>query len=223
MNTSGLRSISVLALSTAIAFGGAVAASAAELPDTSTAPTSTGNDPQKVAETQKWMESRGYEENQSSTISPSYKEGGASTDAILFGNGRLSAQNFANLTPYSCCVGDIATGFVSYATFGFAGIGVTVNGDSYASWLGSTPYNPTSTTLTSDISVAGAGGGSVGSAGGEVTIAGNHIYITNTSNNAWQTTQAYFGVQFSGPIISVSEATTANFTFGAASFAVSAA
>lgn len=203
----------------------AFASEAAIAPPAIDAATSADNDPAKIASQNQWLESKGYSSADKSSVNataPKSPGSGASTQTIKFQNGRMSAQKFTNISAYSCCTGDIAAGFVSNVKFGGGGIGATVNGDSYASWLGSKPSNPTKTTLVSDISRAGVGGASVGSGGGTVQINGSHVLISSSSKKSWRTTQAYSNVKFSGPIISVSQEVSGQFVFGAASFRVSA-
>lgn len=182
------------------------------------------NDPSKVAEHLAMLEELGYDESDSSTlVLPKEEEGTVSPNAIRFDNGRLSAQAFSDVSDYHAVgEGEIVTGFVSEATFGNAGIGVTVDGDTFSNWLGSSPANPTSTQLVSDISAAGAFSGSVGNAGGSVNIEGNHVLITTNTSGASLTNQGYQGVSLNGPIISVSQASRANFLFGATDLGVTA-
>lgn len=102
------------------------------------------------------------------------------------------------------CPGDCASLAQSFNTTYQVGIGIitsciqNVNGNGYATWDGSSPFDANKMTLAQNVWVAGVGvsisvGGSIGAG---VSVSNNTIYFSESATNTWQLSHSFTNASF---------------------------
>jgi len=133
---------------------------------------------------------------------------------------RLTGFNSETITPPGGSSGEIEVGFSTLYTpsCGFLSCSIYINGGtSYADWLGSTPFNARSITLTDKISTGGFAVSVSVPSGVGFSVSGSTVSLTSTVSNNWEINHSYSGIRFKSYILLTgpSQSDLASFTFGA--------
>jgi hypothetical protein len=144
----------------------------------------------------------------------------ATTPVPLNSTTTLSDSGSRVVQPPGGLNGEITTGFTSQVYGGANAGSVTVSGDSYARWLGTTPRDADSVSLTDKFWVANAGASvsippGVGWSGGTAEAT-----YSNDFGPTWESYHNYADVKFDGVLFSYSQTSTGGFRFGSQTFYV---
>jgi len=132
----------------------------------------------------------------------------------------LTGFNSETITPPGGSSGEIEVGFSTLYTpsCGFLSCSIYINGGkSYADWLGFTPFNARSITLTDKISTTGVAVSVSVPSGVGFSVSGSTVSLTSTVSNNWEINHSYSGIRFKSYILLTgpSQSDLASFTFGA--------
>ncbi len=173
------------------------------------------NDPGKLAEVQVLPEGP-----LSSTYTVPLPEPGVVYPfATVWGTGTLAASGTTNITPPGGSTGGLRASFSSPVAAYNSGTFFQVHGTSQGIWLGSSPFNASSITLTDTLWAGGisptVSAGPVGA--GFYTDGATFTYSTSL-NNAYVLNHSYTGLEFSGLIFTINERSQVQAVFGGSSF-----
>lgn len=193
----------------------AVASSLVLIPTAAFADDDVDNDPGKLAEVQVLPEGP---LNSTYTV-PLPEPGAIYPFATVWGTGTLASSGTTYITPPGGSTGGLRASFNSPVTAYSSGTFFRVHGTSQGIWLGASPYNASSITLTDTLWASGisptVSAGPVG--GGFYTDGATFTYSTSL-NNAYVLNHAYTGLEFSGLIFTINERSQVQATFGGSSF-----
>lgn len=135
----------------------------------------------------------------------------------------LTGYNSETIAPLTGTSGEIEVGFDTPFTHscGFFSCSIDiVGGNSYAYWLGSTPFNAGSISLTDEISVGGIAVSVSVPSGLGFSVSGKTVTLTSTVYNNWENLHSYSGIGFKSYVLLTgpSQSDLAKFTFGDRSF-----
>jgi len=131
----------------------------------------------------------------------------------------LTGFNSETITPPHGLSGEIDVGFSTPYTHScsFVSCSIYINGGkSYADWLGSTPFNARSITLTDKISTGGFAVSVSVPSGVGFSVSGSTVSLTSTVSNNWEINYSYSGIRFKSYVflLGPSQSDLASFTFG---------
>lgn len=138
----------------------------------------------------------------------------ATVKPVIYRTVSISDSGSKVIRPSGGIRGTITTGFSSKVRCPSNCPRYEVEGNSYAKWLGTTPYNATSISLRDKYWVAGVVTSVSIPWGAGFSAGGESATWSGSVNKAWKITHQYSGVHFSGiPLLSYSQKSTATFRF----------
>jgi hypothetical protein len=144
--------------------------------------------------------------------------GGLQPADTTFSQGTLADSKSAAAHPTGGSSSTIKTGYSTTVTlFGDESV---FTGTSYGEWLGATPVDASSISLTDSLSVASVGSVGISAGGSGVTTGASVVQIKSTVSKTRKVTHSFSNVTFTGLIISETEDSILSVSFGSQLFVV---